>query len=497
MKPASSFFEMTRVGTAWTTSYSLGRLHCIQVQALVRKGIPRLDIIGLPQNMIREGRDRVTSALNLLGIELPQQKLLVSLSPSDLPKEGAHFDLPILQAILVALGIKFPSEKKIFFWGEIELSGVISMQDDPLPHLLHANRQECEALVCAHASRELSFLKPCLHCHYEEWSHIEESFHPLKKLSDRERNTAEFTHEKLQSLWLQHQPQDSRWASLRGRPFQFLLWALVVLARQHLLIEGSPGVGKSYWCRAIREILLPLPIRRWHERFEFQSSASSHIHSLSELMQAPFENPHHSSSVAALVGGGSASIEAGALTRAHRGVLFLDEIAEFSQMVLESLREPLENQCVQVARRGVTQNLPASIQLLGTMNPCKCGNYKSSRLCRCSTSRFWNYQNKLSEPLRDRFAWKVWWNYYNEAKPKDFELKPLKQNLLRASTRPNPKLKELSLPKFHSARKQRIWLESFFTWCRWFDIERPGSKALSQFNSFLEEISQEVPDHES
>jgi predicted ATPase with chaperone activity len=174
------------------------------------------------------------------------------------------------------------------------------------------------------------------------------------------------------------------------------------------------------------------------------------------------------------------------MSRAHRGILFLDEFLEFSRDCLESLREPLENKSVTIARQGAIEKLNADIQLLAAMNPCRCGSMGSRFLCHCTTTQFRQYQMKLSAPLKDRFHLRTWWTFENQDRPKEFNLKALRKKLLEIPEINKIKFGTLNLKNSGNPRQQRNQLELFISWCRWFHIIEPTANDLEKFCTFFE-----------
>jgi len=487
-KPAHCTLSSTR-----TTCFSDGKIQLIKVQVLIRSGIPRFDIIGLPQSMIREGKDRILSSLSSLGIELPAQKVLVSLIPGDLPKEGTHFDLPILAGILAALGLLARHDEQCFYWGEVGLDGSVQPLNDPLAHILYANQFNPSDLITGLGKIDFSFVDQFLKTHPKGIKHVQEilleATPPANNYASAPvMRTDEAVELAIHDLWIKEIPADSRWNSLRGSPEQFLFWILVMLGRHHILLEGSPGVGKSSWCLAVDELQLPLTRHRLAERLRHHSFVSSRIRKVSDLFSPPFEAPHHSSSRAAIVGGGSGAIEVGALSRSEGGILFLDEFNEFSRDVLESLREPLETKSITIARRGIAEQLPADIQLLCAMNPCKCGNFRSKKLCTCTTNEFQRYQTRISGPLKDRFHACCWWEFIEEKIPKEFHLQKLRTRIVECNRNRKPNLGQILPPLRLKPRRQKRWLEFFGSWCKWFGISDPENRDADEFNNFLKRI---------
>ncbi|MBN8555745.1 MAG: ATP-binding protein [Deltaproteobacteria bacterium] len=522
----SSYSKLSEVST---TCYSRGELHRIQVQVHIRGGLPKFDIIGLPQNMIREGKDRILSALSHLGIDVSTQKILISLNPGDIPKEGSHFDLPMLVGILKAMGVFSqitPSEslhpfmqEPSFFWGELGLDGTIRHCDNLLAHLLYANQFSPKALVSAGRENNIKFIDPYLSTPSTIINHLSELISPHLVISQPVHKSAlieenELTNENssttshpeidsekfsqfLLSTWVSEDLENSRWNQLKGKPSQFLFWCLVALGRLHVLLEGAPGVGKSSWSFAMKELQFPLPSSSWHRRFCFHSHLSKQIKSLGDLFAAPFESPHHSSSKTAIVGGGSNQVCAGSLTRASGGILFLDELSEFNRDIIECLREPLETKSITIARSGVSASLPADIQFLAATNPCRCGRYRSGANCTCSTTQYHQYKSRISEPLRDRMHFTPWWEFFDIEREKQFDLRNVRAHLSDALKNKSPDFSSIVnfFPKRKNPRKQKIWIQIFDSWCRWFGIQSPTEKNILEFSNFLNEMEEVNDEH--
>ncbi len=474
--------------TTYTSCYSKGCLSEIEVQVLTRTGIPRLDIIGLPQGMIREGKDRISACLHSLGINLNTKRILVSLNPGDIPKEGSHFDLPILMGVLKSLGLYMSRTGKDFYWGEIGLDGSIRSTPDYLAHLLFATSKRATSLMSGAPQNEIDFLYPHLTHKPMFTSSVSELLsHSEKTESLRSETNQSEQHsidEDLAKSWID-MSGDHLWSSLRGSADQFTLFSLLAIGRHHLLLQGPPGVGKTTWCYALHELLPPLKNKEWASRFKFEAKKSEQIQSLSDLIRPPFEAPHHNASSAAVIGGGNGSITAGAITRAHRGVLFLDEFAEFPRNVLEALREPLETKRVSIARSGATAQMSADIQLLAAMNPCKCGFHCSTTVCTCRTIEYQAYKARISGPLQDRFHFKVFWDFHDFSKSREFEIKTLKKRIIDARNLKAINLENIRLNSKQNPRRQRNQLESFISWCKFYECSAPTQRDQNNFNEFI------------
>jgi len=482
-----------RVSKVWTSCYSEAFLNSVEVQVLLRNGLPRFDIIGLPKNMIREGKDRIYSALSHLGIELPSKKILVNLNPADRPKEGSHFDLPILIGILKCLGhLNSEENGKDFYWGELQLDGNIRPLEDYLAHLLFAHQSRASRLLLSQDQNELKSLQSFLSSQIQNIQNVADIFATPKAPPTELK--ASHCMDRVKKQWLNEDVATAKWNQLLGSPEQFLFWSLVSLGRHHVLIEGPPGVGKSSWCQALGDLQRPLPPHLWWSRYQFQSRQK--CRELKDLWNPPFEAPHHSSSRAAIIGGGHAQVLAGSMTRAHLGILFLDELPEYHRDLLEALREPLESKSITIARRGLSQQLPADMQLLAAMNPCACGYYQSKKICHCVPGEMYRYRQRISEPLRDRFHWKVFWKYKAHKPLPDYQLTELRNRILSAEKQAPPPLGHLYLPQDLSARQQRLWLEKLSTYAKWKHCSEIGPSEVREFEEFSHQIEGHEESHE-
>ncbi len=463
---------MSGFARVWTSTWSRGKLKEIEVQVLVRPGLPRFDIIGLPENVIKEGKDRILSALHFLGIQLKSQKILISLNPAGEPKEGAHFDLAILAGILRAMGqLPVNENYQDFYWGELTLEGRIQKLASAPAHLFFASQNNHARLF---ANQEAISWLDCELFRCESVSDLFDSKHYSKEKPVKPVHRPSET-------WLNERTENSRWNQLMGLPSQFLLFALCAIGRLHLLLEGPPGVGKSSWCIAFREILPPLSKEEWAERLR-----SAPLSEIQQAFSVPFEAPHHSTSAQAIIGGGSKKIDAGAISRAHKGILFLDEIPEFPRNIREALREPLENKRIHIFRNGMNMEFLADFQLIATMNPCPCGFHESKTLCRCSARSLEDYRARMSGPLLDRIHWHSWWEFHREEIPKEFRLESLRPKILEARQVSVSLSNNLAIPNFSNPRRTKKFREIFTSWCQWHGLEHPSQKHLEEFFQFYE-----------
>jgi len=458
-----------RHSSAKTTCFTDGEIHDVNVEVMIRNGLQRFEIIGLPQHMIKEGRDRILSTLAHLGIELPAQKILVSLTPGHLRKEGTYFDLPILYAILKGLGVIPNKEERIYLWGELSLRGDIRLFEDFEPHGLYASTK-ADRLVTNY-STELDKIQTYLPCQIQIVQTSDDLLSVNGMNNQPKPRTQEDIDLHLMTKWMKEDVAE--WDNQRGSEHQFLFWSLVILGRHSVLLEGPPGVGKSSWIRALKRMQAPLPRSQW-------------IPTMATLWgQRPYIAPHHSGSKAALVGGGTGKAYAGAISKAHLGILFLDEFAEFSRDAIEAFREPLEIKKISVARSGGEKTFPADTQILAAMNLCRCGRTGSPLACTCTSAQYMAYRTKITEPIRERFDAHLHWTFVPSAIKTEFHSVNVKKKIHDALCMNLVREEEIPAPPHLSPRRQKAWVRFFQTWCRWFQIEKPTAETRKNFEHFL------------
>lgn len=362
----------------------------VEVQVRITPGQPTFAIVGLPDKAVAESRERVRNALHAVGLGLPFKHLTVNLAPADLPKEGSHFDLPIVLALMAAMGVIDAGAISGFAAvGELALDGSIRDVPGVLPAAIGANALD-KGLICpagggseaAWASEDMDILAP---------SHLLSLVNHFKGLQMLRRPEPEVVVRSSLGIDL---------ADIKGQESAKRALEICAAGGHNLLMIGPPGCGKSMLAERLPTILPPLTPEEMLE--------VSMVHSLAgELMggklatERPFRAPHHSASMPALVGGGSRPVP-GEVSLAHLGVLFLDELPEFTAQVLDSLRQPLETGETVIARANHRVSFPSRIQLVGAMNPCKCGG-GTGQACRRGPRCAADYQARISGPLLDRF----------------------------------------------------------------------------------------------
>ncbi|NJP07539.1 MAG: YifB family Mg chelatase-like AAA ATPase [Chloroflexaceae bacterium] len=367
----------------------------VEVEVNIAVGLPLFTIVGLGDAAVQESRERVRAAIQNSGLTFPMKRLTVNLAPADLRKIGPAYDLPIAAGLLIASEQMPPDLGHAVLIGELGLDGTLRHTDGILPMVVTARDHGVElAYVPYEDAAEASLVEGVttipVRSLAELVNHVTGEYRIQPYLGDPAFQIDETSY-----------PVD--FADVRGQEHVRRALEVAASGGHNVLMSGSPGSGKTMMARAIISILPPMSLDEALEVTKIYSVAGQLPKDTPLMRQRPFCAPHHTTSLAGLVGGGGSRIKPGMITQAHRGVLFLDELPEFGPK-LEVLRQPLEDRIVTLSRASGSVTFPASFMLVAAQNPCMCGYYgDTERACTCTPSSVARYQKRVSGPLLDRF----------------------------------------------------------------------------------------------
>ncbi|MGB0497600.1 MAG: YifB family Mg chelatase-like AAA ATPase [Rubricella sp.] len=379
------------VARSYTVAFQGVEAKLVELQCALAPGLPAFNLVGLPDKAVSEAKERVRAALTALGIALPSKRITINLSPADLPKEGSHFDLPIALTLLAAMEI-IPQEDAAgtVSLGELSLDGSLVPVAGVLPAALRAAEEDC-TLVCPEATGAEA-----------AWVGAVEVLAAPTLLALLNHYNGRMTLPPAEPGEAAQSGPVPDMRDVKGQERAKRALEIAAAGRHHTIMVGEPGSGKSMLAERVRGLMPPLTPE--------EALETSMIHSLAGLLEnggidraRPFRAPHHTASMAAIVGGGRRA-GPGEISLAHNGVLFLDELPEFPRTVLETLRQPVEIGHVVVARANAHVRYPSRFMLIAAANPCRCGYLADpGRACSKAPICGQDYLGKVSGPLMDRF----------------------------------------------------------------------------------------------
>ncbi len=363
---------------------------------VANRGLDRPVIVGLPDTAVKESLERIDSALRNCGYDFPRHRVTVNLAPADLKKEGPAFDLAIALGMIFADGLGTPQRSGDFFVaGELALDGRVRPIKGALSMALLAKERKFTGLVVPRENAEEAAV-------VQDVEVI-----PVTSLTEAvgfftDQLPLEPTRVDLNTLFEKASTYDVDFADVRGQEAVKRALTIAAAGAHNILLIGPPGSGKTMLSRRMPTILPPLTVAESLETTRIYSAAGKLPHGASLMATRPVRSPHHSASGPALVGGGTVP-QAGEVSLAHHGILFLDEFPEFPRTILETLRQPLEDGFVTIARAHSSVAFPANFMLIAAMNPCPCGYFTDpKRQCKCSPPAIDKYLSRISGPLIDR-----------------------------------------------------------------------------------------------